>query len=279
MKTIKSFSNNNLPIVDAGNDTLDRTYFNIVRLAPREEYHFSTGSFEMVHVVLSGQCDIRAGESHFPAVGQRSDIWSGCADSVYVPPETQVCIRAGEAATEVAIAGGLADPWEGKAFRIRPDEVDTVEVGSSETKTLRRIRHILGKNAENRSKFLLVSELYAGEGCWSGYPPHKHDTDREGEETAHEELYHFRFQPETGFGAQFCYVPGEATDCVMTQNGDTCLIREGYHPTVTSPGHQEYILAVLVGKQHRGLIQYFEPKHQYMMERFPGISEMRDKFK
>jgi len=40
-----------------------------------------------------------------------------------------------------------------------------------------------------------VSELYCDHGCWSGYPPHKHDEDHGKTETAHEELYHYRFRP------------------------------------------------------------------------------------
>ena len=80
-----------------------------------------------------------------------------------------------------------------------------VDVGSPETKSHRRIFHILGHNGAGRSGNLLVSELYADEGCWSGYPPHKHDTDDGEVETAHEEVYHYRFNPPTGFGAQYCY--------------------------------------------------------------------------
>jgi hypothetical protein len=45
------------------------------------------------------------------------------------------------------------------------------------------------------------AELHVDQVCWSGYPPHKHDTDQPGE-TAHEGVYHWRFRPQTGFGAQ-----------------------------------------------------------------------------
>ena len=87
---------------------------------------------------------------------------------------------------EIAIAGGRWDEPMA-SFRITPEEVDMVDVGSNETKSRRRIFHILGNKQADSVGRLLVSELYADEGCWSGYPPHKHDTDRPGE-TAHEEL-------------------------------------------------------------------------------------------
>ncbi len=83
---------------------------------------------------------------------------------------------------------------------------------------------------------LLVSELYADDGCWSGYPPHKHDTEHPPEETDFEEIYHYRFRPETGFGAQFCYDGNGGEPVVaMTRHGDTFLVDRGYHPSVTSP--------------------------------------------
>ena len=137
-----------------------------------------------------------------------------------------------------------------------------VEVGSHDTHSRRRIFHILGQNGAGRAGSLLVSELYGDPGCWSGYPPHKHDTDRLPVETNHEEIYHYRYRPETGFGAQFRYDAdggGEEPEVVMTRHGDTYCIDHGYHPTLRAPGHEGYIFTILVGRQHRGLVQSFEP--------------------
>jgi len=124
-----------------------------------------------------------------------------------------------------------------------------------------------------------VSELYADPGCWSGYPPHKHDTERPPEETDFQEIYHYRFRPETGFGGQYLYLPNGEPSVVMTRHGDTFLVDRGYHPTVTSPGHEEYIFTILVGREQRSLIQSFDPVHQHLMSGIPGIQAMRDKFK
>ena len=155
-----------------------------------------------------------------------------------------------------------------------------VDVGSVATHSRRRIFHILGQGAAGRAGRLLVSELYADPGCWSGYPPHKHDTERPPDETAFEEIYHYRFRPESGFGAQICYESESAgPHAVMTRHGDTFLIERGYHPTVTSPGCEGYIFTILVGHHQRSLVQFFDPRHRHMMERIPGIQGMRDKFK
>jgi 5-deoxy-glucuronate isomerase len=222
--------------------------------------------------------DIEVDDIMFEAVGRRADIWGGDADSVYAPVGANVRISARGAAAEVAIAGGLCDTRY-IAFRIRPDEVDAVNVGSSDTHSQRRIVHLLGQRQNGRCGNLLVSELYAGEGCWSGYPPHKHDTEDGDVETRHEELYHYRFQPETGFGSQITYDEDGPVKILMTRNGDTVLVDRGYHPTVTSPGHRGYIFTILVGKHRRGLIQRFDPAHQHLTKTIPGIDAMRDKFK
>ncbi|CAH1648430.1 MULTISPECIES: 5-deoxy-glucuronate isomerase [unclassified Chelatococcus] len=256
---------------------LDRVYFNCIRLSPGEIFELRLPRHECVIVLMSGTADILVHGERFAAVGGRADVWSGVADSVYAPLGATIKIEALAVPVEVAIAGGLTEERY-SAFRIRPDEVETVEVGSPGTHSRRRILHILGQNGRGRTGHLLVSELYADDGCWSGYPPHKHDTDRGEGETDHQELYHYRFLPPSGFGVQVTY-DGEKETCFMTRDRDTVLVDSGYHPTVTSPGHRSYIFTILVGKAHRGLVQYFDPAHLHLTETIPGIQAMRDKFK
>lgn len=275
---IRRYDNRNRPIVTEKTGVLSLTYFNLLRLARGEEYRGRIEGFEAVYVVLSGNCDIEVDGQAFPGIGRRPDLWSGKADSVYATTGATVDIRANQDGTEIAVAGGRCDR-EFPPFRVPPDEVDMVDVGSAETKSHRRIFHILGHNAAGRAGNLLVSELYCDEGCWSGYPPHKHDAERGSEETAFEETYHYRFRPETGFGAQLCFQPDGTSQCFMTRNGDTFLLDRGYHPTVTSPGHEEYIFTILVGKHQRSLVQYFREEQRHLMGKIPGIQGMVDKFK
>lgn len=153
------------------------------------------------------------------------------------------------------------------------------DVGSVETKSQRRIFHLLGHNAAGRAGDLLVSELRCDGGCWSGYPPHEHDEERGAEETVFEETYQYRFRPETGFGAQLCFQPDGTLPCFMTRNGDTFLLDREYHPMVTSPRHEEYIFTILVGRHRRTLVQYFKEEHRHPMGKIPGIQDMVDRFK
>ncbi len=275
---IRQFDNRNQPIITQKIGTLSSTYFNLVRLGKGEEYRAKVEGIETLYAVLSGNVDLEVSGAAFRDVGRRPDIWSGQADSVYVTSGATVHLRGNQNGTEVAVAGG-ACARAYPPFRIPPEDVEMVDVGSSATRSHRRIFHLLGQNGLGRAGNLLVSELYCDDGCWSGYPPHKHDEDRGTEETAHEEVYHYRFRPESGFGAQLSFQPDGSSKCFMTRNGDTFLLDRGYHPTVTSPGHEEYIFTILVGKQQRGLVQHFKVDYHYLMGRIPGIQDMVDKFK
>jgi 5-deoxy-D-glucuronate isomerase len=52
-----------------------------------------------------------------------------------------------------------------------------------------------------------------------GLSPHKHDTERPPTETAFQEVYHYRFRPESGFGCQVCYEEGAEPTAVVTRHG------------------------------------------------------------
>ena len=197
---IRCHDNANRAIV-AAHPAMDRTYFNRVLLPEGESFEDCLPDHESVWVVISGTVDIHVDGQSFASVGRRRDIWSGTADSVYAPAGARLRIVNTAGPAEIMVAGALSNQRY-SAFRITPDEVEMVEVGSHDTHSRRRIFHILGQNGRGRTGNLLVSELYADAGCWSGYPPHKHDTDSVEGETAHEELYHYRFTPETGFGVQ-----------------------------------------------------------------------------
>lgn len=278
---IKSCDNKNQPIIDQSHPSLNLTYFNLIRLSKGEKYSACLKGFETVYVVMSGTCDIAVDNTPFKQVGQRKDIWSGNADSVYAPIDAKVEVTCVSDQVEIAVAGGKCDT-KYEPFRVTPDEVEMVDVGSPDTHSRRRIFHVLGHNAKGRAGNLLVSELFADGGCWNGYPPHKHDTDHiDGEnieETAFEEVYHYRFNPENGFGGQFVF-DDNSEQVYMTRSGDTVIIDKGYHPTVTSPCNMEYIFTILVGHTQRSLIQNFKEEYRPLMDKIPGIGAMRDKFK
>ncbi len=269
--------NRNQPIV-VGESPAELCYFNLLRLRGGESTSVAVPGYETMFVVMSGRADITVGSRSFQGVGHRADVWSGKAESVYTGTGEEVPVSASSPEAEIAVAGGRCDRAFAP-FRIAPSDVQMVDVGSPETHSHRRIFHILGQNAVGRAGNLLVSELYADPGCWSGYPPHKHDTEQPPNETEFQEVYHYRFRPESGFGAQYGYHSDGEPTVVMTRHGDTFLVDRGYHPTVTSPGHEGYIFTILVGRHQRSLLQFFEPAHAHLLSAIPGIQAMRDKFK
>jgi 5-deoxy-glucuronate isomerase len=275
---IRKSDNANRPVIAGGQGATPNIYFNLVRLNNGERFRLSVPGYETALVVLSGNVDITVDDEVFAGVGRREDIWSGQADSVYTGSGADILIQANRDGTEVAVAGGS---YETKfaPFRVTPEEVDMVEVGSSETHSHRRIFHILGQNAAGRAGNLLISELYCDDGNWSGFPPHKHDTDSGDAESAHEEVYHYRFNPANGFGGQYWFTDDGEGTVHMTRDGDTFAFSNGYHPTVTSPGHEEYIFTILVGLNQRSLVQNFKEEYRPLMKMFPGVQDMVDKFK
>lgn len=282
---VRPYDNRNEAIVPPGNNWTPLIYFNDIRLSRGEEYHHHLELHEAVCVVVSGTVEITCGEHRWQSVGQREHLWGGKPDSVYIPRNREAVITAVSGNAEVFIAGGCSDHEEPPAgrepFRLSPEEVDTIQYGSDDTKTHRRIYHILGQNVAGRTGNILVSELFTvGAGGWSGFPPHKHHVERPGIETDHEEAFHYRFNPDHGFGAQFAYTGDDDFGPVYhVKNGSTILLDRSYHPSVAAPGYEMYYFTILVGRHQRSLKQYFHPDHEYQVHTIPGLKDMIAKFK
>ena len=65
------------------------TYFNLVHLDRGGEYRAKLDAVETLYAVLCGNVDLDVSGMAFRDVGHRKDIWSGKADSVYVPAGTK----------------------------------------------------------------------------------------------------------------------------------------------------------------------------------------------
>src|ERR1041384_2088651 len=140
-KLIRAHDNHNAPIVEPGRGDLTVSYFNLLRLDAGQAKTIDVPSCELLCVVLSGRADIAACAREFKNIGHRADIWDRPADSVYCGTCPRVTVRALRDGTEVAVAGGACEqPFA--PFRILPEENETVEVGSRETHSRRRIVHV-----------------------------------------------------------------------------------------------------------------------------------------
>ncbi len=278
---IAPHDNLNKPIVDVDHERVPLNYFNIVKLRRGEVFTYQVGRYESCVVPATGTVDVDVEGARYPALGTRGlDVWDGEPEGVYVPVGARVRITCASDTTETFIAGARYDRVL-EPFDVRGDAIDVVQYGSDDTKTHRKIKHILGANQHEKVGRLLVSELYTvGSGGWSGFPSHKHDTDRPPDETRHDETYNFRFRPPYGSGLQMLQrndnEPGEA---YHVMDGSTVLIDKGYHPCAVLPGYEMYYFTILGGQSQRGLIQYFQPTHASQLKTIPGIMDMVAKFK
>lgn len=277
---IAPFDNQNKPIVDVEDATVPLNYFNIVKLEAGQAFEYQVPGYETCIVPATGTVDVDVEGFKADSLGHRGvDVWDGEPEGVYVPSGAKTTFVA-KTATEVFIAGAkydkVLDP-----FDVRQAELDTVQYGSDDTKTHRKIKHILGTKYHDKVGRLLVSELYTvGQGGWSGFPSHKHDTDRLPLETRHDETYNFRFRPNHGSGVQMLQrEDGEPGDAYHIVDGSTICLDRGYHPCAVLPGFEMYYFTILGGLSQRSLVQFFQPSFADQLETIPGIKDMIAKFK
>ena len=278
---IPPYDNRNAPIVGEDHPLVPLNYFNIVKLGRGETFDYAVPGYETCVVPATGTVTVETAGQVFAGIGNRGvDVWDGEPEGVYVPSGAPARITCESDAAEVFVAGARFDQALAP-FAIRADEIDLVQYGSDETKTHRKIKHILGQKQKDRVGRLLVSELYTvGQGGWSGFPSHKHDTDRLPLETRHDETYNFRFRPAHGSGLQMLQrEEGKAGDAYHIVNGSTVLIDKGYHPCCVLPGYEMYYFTILGGLSQRSLVQYFQPAHAGQLHTIPGIMDMVAKFK
>jgi 5-deoxy-glucuronate isomerase len=282
---IPPHDNRNAPIIGPDHDRVPLNYFNIVKLTEGQGFDYDVPGYETCVVPATGTVTVETGSETYQDIGQRrEDVFDGDPEGVYVPTGLPARITCRSASAEIFVAGArFAETL--RPFAVRAADLDHVQYGSDDTKTHRRIAHVLGARHHDRVGRLLVSELFTvGTGGWSGFPSHKHDTDRreDGEliETRHDETYNFRFKPAKGSGLQLLQREiGAPGDVYQVMDGSTVLIDKGYHPVCALPGYRMYYFTILGGLSQRSLKQYFEPTHAEQLHTIPGIMDMVAKFK
>jgi 5-deoxy-glucuronate isomerase len=273
--------NQNKALFDVNNSTVPLVYFNIIKLKKGESFQYKLSNYETSVVPATGMVELTADGKKLGTIGKRTtDVWDGEPEGSYIPIDTDCTITCLSESTECFIAGGMYEK-KLEPFLVLQKELDVVQYGSDDTKTHRKIKHILGAKQHEQVGRLLVNELYTvGAGGWSGFPPHKHDTDNIPTETRHDEVYNYRFKPGHGFGVQVMqYEDDKEGFGYQLFDGSTIGINKGYHPCVVAPGYEMYYFTILVGLSQRSLIQYFQKTHAYQIETIPGIKDMIAKYK
>lgn len=241
--------------------------FAILTLEPGDRHTLQTGAREYVLDIFSGAITVAidtAGQDRqsFAKIGKRADVFSGAPVMTFVPPHSQVEIKADSAAH----VGIFSAPSESKipAALLDGDLVTTKQVGRDNWQ--RTVYSALDQNIP--AERLLAGETLNPSGNWSSYPPHKHDASNPPQEAVLEEVYYFRVKPAQGFGFIWTYTaPGDEagfSDVFVVEDGDTVLLPKGYHPVVAAPGYELQYTWVLAGEERKYGAWADDPKHAWV---------------
>jgi 5-deoxy-glucuronate isomerase len=237
--------------------------FRVVRLGDGQRYAGCEAGREACLVLVSGGADIEAGGERFESVGGRASPFEDRAPGVvYVPAGVPYSVIA-RGAAELAVCTAPAAPGGADRAPRRIDESHmSLETRGQGTNT-RHVRNILPET--EAADALLLVEVITPAGHWSSYPPHKHDTGTEGEETALEETYYHRIDPPQGFAFQRVYTDDRSLDeTVCVADGDVVMVPRGYHPVGAAHGYDLYYLNVMAGPVRRWMFRN-DPAHEWIV--------------
>jgi 5-deoxy-glucuronate isomerase len=249
-----------LEVINPENSPSEELELALVRASSGQSIERIYEGKESVLVILGGRCSVSIdGLGAWDNLGERKSVFDGQATAVYIPPGVRHRVST-DGFVEVAVFRAPAHRGGEEAYLVRPEEVQAVDRGRDNWR--REVHDIIDETRP--AKKLIVGETFNDPGAWSSYPPHKHDVQDSPREVRLQEIYHYRVQPESGFGLQRLYSPERSFDETFTvQDGDSFLVPFGYHPVVAAAGYQLYYLWALSGES-RALHPREDPVHSWI---------------
>jgi 5-deoxy-glucuronate isomerase len=240
----------------------------LLELAPGGSHTFTSGADELLVLPLEGGGVVEC-EGYRLELAGRDGVFAGVSDFAYVPRDAEVRVSSsggGRFALPSALASSRLDPAYGPAEGV-PVELRGAGQAS------RQVNNFCTPEAFPADKLIAVEVLTPG-GNWSSYPPHKHDTRREGEVEL-EEIYYFEVGGDGGLGYQRVYSSGpdrQIDVCAEVRSGDVVLIPHGYHgPSMAAPGYDLYYLNVMAGPaEERAWLACDDPAHAWVRGTWDG---------
>jgi 5-deoxy-glucuronate isomerase len=236
--------------------------FEVHQLAAGQTKQFASSDQETCMVIVSGLADVKTEQESWPNIGERMSVFEKKAPySVYTPPGDTITVTA-NTDLEVAICQA---PATGKypTRLIKPQDCSYETRGTGTNQ--RHVCNILFANLD--AEKLLVVEVITPDGNWSSYPPHKHDSDNLPLESALEETYFHKLNPEQGFAFQRVYTDDRSIDeTISVEHNSVVMVPEGYHPVGAPHGYELYYLNVMAGPTREWVFKN-DPAHEWIMDK------------
>jgi 5-deoxy-glucuronate isomerase len=257
------------------------TSLRTARLAGEETRALAAGDFEHLVVPLSGAVHVTAetadGRVHRVRLDGRPDVFAGPTDVAYVPAGAGITLHAAGAPARVALAGALAPGSTGRGVhRVPAADVPVERRGAGAAS--REVRNF-GTPAVLAADSVIACEVVTPAGNWSSWPPHKHDVERPGEETALEEIYYFETQATdprctdpVGYQRVYASAADRPIDVLAeVRAGDAVLVPHGWHgPSIAAPDAHLYYLNVMAGPgPERAWLICDDPAHAWVRDTWP----------
>ncbi|WP_214103300.1 5-deoxy-glucuronate isomerase [Acrocarpospora catenulata] len=254
------------------------TSLRVATLAAGEELRLPTGDTEIIVVPLYGGAEVTAA-GHRARLAGRDSVFAGPTDIAYVPPGTDLTVRA-TAPARIALCGARAakrrTPPQFSHLKAADVPVELRGAGQAS----REVRNF-GIPGVLDADSIIACEVVTPAGNWSSYPPHKHDEERDGVETELEEIYYFEVGPEPGapdgadpVGYHRVYGTAERPIDVLAEvrSGDVVLVPHGWHgPAMAPPGYDLYYLNVMAGPgATRAWLICDDPAHAWVRRSWAG---------
>jgi 5-deoxy-glucuronate isomerase len=215
--------------------------FAVRRLQPGDVFRVDLKDEEAALVLLSGRCSAEWGAGR-QSMGGRRNVFDGPPWALYLSPNHGAELVA-ETTCEIADCRTLSTASLVPKL-VRPEDVTSSLRGGGNAS--RQIFDVIGPQFP--ADRLMVVEVYTPAGNWSSYPPHKHDVHNPPAEADLDEIYYYRMNSPGAFALQHLYGSEDQSDgTVEAHDGDTVVIRSGYHPVVAGPGYDVYYLNFLAG--------------------------------
>ncbi len=236
------------------------TSLRVATTTPGEAIEHDSGDEETLVVPLAGSFRVEVEEAdgtlHEVTLVGRVSVFDGPSDVVYAGRGSLLRItQIGPDAGRMALCGAPAHKADApKPFRHLTAAEVPVELRGAGLAS-REVRNMGLPNVLDADSFL-VCEVITPAGNWSSWPPHKHDEERAGEETALEEIYYVETRSTDARGTDpvgYLRVYGSSDARPLdvlaeVRTGDVVFVPHGWHgPAVAAPDADLYYLNVMAG--------------------------------